>query len=321
MAYEPRDAARRRMLLKKAIFGGTGGMNPEGPGAHRHVVTGTVLDASPHILVIANDAGVEERFALTDTTSAWRGAAVPPASLNPGCRIVLRRHEHRLAVDRIWADIGRVTGTIVERTGNMLLVDQGHTRGRVLLVFSGRSSGRILVRFPKLEPGYLIDVIGLRRGGAIEGLVPATSQPPYHSDHVPRAALVRGHVPDAISGSASWHEPVEDPPGLPGAAYPALDPMSGCEPGAGPCDSAVSCARLPYLSIGSTLVVRNDCTGASGAIRVTACGSAASRFCDRCLTCGMSPRGRIVELTMTSFVELGGELHNGCFNTTIRVGG
>ncbi len=58
-------------------------MNPEGPGAPGHVVTGTVLDASPHILVIANDAGVEERFALTETTSAWRGAAVPPASLEP----------------------------------------------------------------------------------------------------------------------------------------------------------------------------------------------------------------------------------------------
>ncbi|HUK67652.1 MAG TPA: hypothetical protein VLW50_02685 [Streptosporangiaceae bacterium] len=321
MAYERRDVARRRMLLKKAIFSSTGGTGPETPRAPGHVVTGTVLDASPHILVIANEAGAEERFALKETTSAWRGAAVPPASLSPGCRIVLRRHGQRRVAERIWADIGRVTGTIVERTGNMLLVDQGHTRGRGLLVFSDRSSARILVRFPKLEPGYLIDVIGVRRGGAVEGLVPATSQPPYHSDHVPRAALVRGHVPDTISGSASWHEPIDDPPGLAGAAYPALDPSSGCEADAGPCDSAVSCARLPYLSIGSTLVVRNDCSGASGGVQVTACGSAASRFCDRCLTCGMSPRGRIVELTMASFVELGGDLHEGCFKTTIRIGG
>ena len=69
------------------------------------------------------------------------------------------------------------------------------------------------------------------------------------------------------------------------------------------------------------LLVTNDCSGDSGALQVTACGSAASRFCDRCLTCGISPRGRIVELTMASFVELGGELHKGCFNTTIRIGG
>ncbi len=52
-----------------------------------------------------------------------------------------------------------------------------------------------------------------------------------------------------------------------------------------------------------------------------ACGSTASHFCDRCLTCGMSPRGRIVDLTMASYVELGGELDKGCFNATITIGG
>ncbi|HKB31696.1 MAG TPA: hypothetical protein VKD26_12785, partial [Streptosporangiaceae bacterium] len=245
---------------------------------------------------------------------------VPPAALDPGSQVVLRRHGQRRVADRIWADIGRITGTIAERTGDTVLVDQGHTRGRGVLVFSGRSSGQIMVRFPKLEPGYLIDVIGLRRGGVVEALVPATSQPPYHSDHVPRAALLRGHVPEAISGTASWHEPADDPDGLPGAAYPALDPASGCGD-ATYCDAAVSCVRLPYLSIGSVLDVRNDCSGDFAAVGVTTCGSVASRFCDRCLTCGISPRGRIVELSMTSFVELGGELHEGCFNTTIRIGG
>ena len=91
MAVEPRDAARRRMLLKKAIFGGTGGTDP-GASGHRHVVTGTVLDASPHILVIANEAGVEERFALMETHVgvARRGGAARLA--RPGCRVVLRRH-------------------------------------------------------------------------------------------------------------------------------------------------------------------------------------------------------------------------------------
>ena len=207
MAHQPRDAARRRLLLKNAVFGGAGSADPEAPRAPGRVITGTVLDASPHILVVATEAGAEERFALMDTTSAWRGGATPPASLHPGCQVVLRRHGQRRVADRIWADIGRVTGTIVERTGNTLLVDQGHTRGRGVLVLSSRSSGRILVRFPKLEPGYLIDVIGVRRGGIVEGLVPATSQPPYHSNHVPRAALVRGHVPEAISGSAAGTNP------------------------------------------------------------------------------------------------------------------
>jgi len=68
------------------------------------------------------------------------------------------------------------------------------------------------------------------------------------------------------------------------------------------------------------LQIRNDCSGVSGAVQVTACGSAASRFCDRCATCGISPRGRVAELTMASFVEFGGELQHGCFNATIRIG-
>jgi hypothetical protein len=126
-------------------------------------------------------------------------------------------------------------------------------------------------------------------------------------------------VPEAISGSASWHEPVEDPAEQRGTCYPALDPESGCGPDAGACDAAVSCARLPYLSIGTELLIHNDCSGWSGAVMVTGCGSAASRFCDRCLACGISPRGRIADLTMTSFAELGGELQAGCFNATVRV--
>ncbi len=341
MAYQPRDVARHRLLLKRAVFGDIGNTPPTTQPPC--VVTGTLLDASPHILVVGSGAdtgacfgagpgagsgtgsgsgsGSEERFVLMDNTAAWFGKRTAPAALRPGQRVVVRRFGHGQVADRIWADIGRVTGTILERTGNELLVDQGHTRGRGIVALSPSGSDRIRVRFPKLEPGYLIDVIGLRRGGLLEGRLPATSQPPYHSSQVPRAALVRGHLPETISGSASWHEPGEEPDGLPGTAYPALDPPSGCGGDNAPCDTSVSCSRLPYLSIGSLLLIRNDCSGRSRAVQVIECGSTASRFCDRCLDCGISPRGRVADLTITSFVELGGELHKGCFNATISIGG
>jgi hypothetical protein len=283
------------------------------------VVTGTVLDASPHILSVAADRGSEERFVLTAATPVWRGGPIQPTALRRGQRVVVRRRGCGPVADRVWADIGRVCGTIVERSADTMLVDQGHGRGRAVLILRPGSSGRILVRFPRLAPGYLVDVIGLRRGGVLDGLTPATSQPPYHGSQVPRAAPLRGGVPEAISGSASWHEPVEDPAEQRGTCYPALDPESGCGPDAGACDAAVSCARLPYLSIGTELLIHNDCSGWSGAVMVTGCGSAASRFCDRCLACGISPRGRIADLTMTSFAELGGELQAGCFNATVRV--
>jgi hypothetical protein len=77
---------------------------------------------------------------------------------------------------------------------------------------------------------------------------------------------------------------------------------------------------MPYLAVGSMLTVHNQCTGFSRVLPVTGCGAAARLFGDRCLTCGTSPRGRIADLTMASFVSLGGDLEKGCFNATIAIG-
>ena len=77
---------------------------------------------------------------------------------------------------------------------------------------------------------------------------------------------------------------------------------------------------MPYLAIGSVLRVRNDCTGKDCLVPVTGCASIARLFNDRCVTCGTSPRGRIADLTLASFIALGGELERGCFNATITIG-
>jgi hypothetical protein len=77
---------------------------------------------------------------------------------------------------------------------------------------------------------------------------------------------------------------------------------------------------MPYLAIGSVLRVRNDCTDKACLVPVTGCASVARLFNDRCVTCGTSPRGRIADLTMASFVALGGELDRSCFNATITIG-
>jgi hypothetical protein len=238
-------------------------------------------------------------------------------------------------IERIWAEAGRVTGTIIERNGPAsLLVDEGPAKGRRIVLLGAGASGRIQVRFPRLEPGYLIDVIGLRHDGFLQALVPATAQPPYRAASPPAPPLVSGHIPDPISGTAVWHEPGEEPTGLLGLAYPALDPETMCErepPHQVSCEGDLhavdphavgpGCVRLPYLSIGSTLGLRNDCTGRTRLLPVTGCGATARLFCDRCVQCGTSQRGRIADLTMAAFVELGGDLENGCFNATMTIGG
>src|ERR1700761_4684114 len=388
-AISPARFARRRRF-KAALFGSpdrreddlaSHGAYPVNSSA-THAVIGTVLDVSPHILVLQTAAG-EERLTLAASTTAWRGGPVAPAALKQGDRAIVKRNYVRNTVaDRIWAEIGRVTGTIVERDAGTLLVDEGTEQGRKILVIPEQASGRIQVRFPRLQPGYLVDVIGLRRPGFVEGLIPATSQPPYRAAQPPSPPLVSGHIPNTISGTATWHEPGEEPEDLLGVAYPALDPETGCEghslsrvreepnpaadPGRGhtgrhtraslarsgaagpdskhpgaagghghfvsaahhadqfavdPHEVGPGCVQLPYLSIGSLLQIRNDCAQRSRELPVTSCGAPARLFCDRCVPCGTSPRGRVADLTMSAFVDLGGELDRGCFNATILIGG
>jgi hypothetical protein len=172
-----------------------------------------------------------------------------------------------------------------------------------------------------------VDIIGLRRDGELVGMIPATSQPAYPADRLPPPAVVSGHVTDFVSGhvtgfvsgSATWHEPRDEPPVTLGVAYPAIDPESGCaEELAGAPRQGY--ARMPYLAIGSMLRISNNCTGADCLVPVTGCATIARLFNDRCVTCGTSPRGRIADLTMASFIALGGELERGCFNATITIG-
>ena len=331
----------RRRLLKSAVFRPQAELAPSGWGADAagpaaddagrqrvgfadafqlpRTVSGTILDVSPHVLILG-EGDREQRFALTPDAVAWRGTQLEPAALLQDDRAVVRLHPlGRNVADRIWANIGRVTGIITERSGNQLLVDEGATRGTEVIALQPRSLGRIQVRFPTLEPGYLVDIIGVRHRGEFIGMIPATSQPAYPAHRLPAPPLVSGHVPDSIAGSATWHEPRDEPPGILGVSYPALDPETGCAE-----DLAAGMrpgyARMPFLAIGSVLRISNDCTGRSCLIPVTGCTPIGRLFNDRCVTCGTSPRGRVADLTLASFIALGGELERGCFNATITIG-
>jgi hypothetical protein len=336
----------RRALLKAAVLGHRDepehshlGMAYDDAGAATralvHTVTGWILDVSPHILVLRTDRG-EERFPRAASARAWRGGPVSPAALRQGDRAIARRKSPGgPVVDRIWAEIGRVAGAIVEREGPArLLVDEGPAKGRKIVIIAAEATDRIQVRFPRLEPGYLIDVIGLKHEGFLQAWIPATSQPPYPAGRAPAPPLVSGPVPNPVSGSAVWHDQGEEPEGLLGLAYPALDPETNCERSGSaqptcsgdlravdPHATGPGCVRLPYLSVGSLLWLRNDCAGRTRQLSVTGCGATARLFCDRCVTCGTSRKGRIADLTMAAFVELGGELEAGCFDATMMIGG
>ena len=122
----------RRSLLRAAVLG-----RRDEPG-HPHAaaaedaevattaliytVTGRILDVSPHVLVLRTERG-EQRFPLAASTQAWRGSRLPAAALKQAdYAIVRRQHARGPVVDRIWAQAGRVTGTVIEREGAATLL-------------------------------------------------------------------------------------------------------------------------------------------------------------------------------------------------------
>ncbi|MEW9531897.1 hypothetical protein [Microbispora sp. NPDC049125] len=309
-----RTVDRRRMLAAAAL-----GRELEPPkltpgdGVTLTALSGRLLDISPHLIIIEDDAGVERRLVIAPWATAWRGTGMPPADLPLGARVVIRAVRSGAVAERIWADATRITGTIREVGGKRDLtveVDGGPHRRTRTVVIPYRYSGRIRVRHPQLEPGYLFDAIGLLDHGTPLAHIPATSQPPYRASAVPPPPPAYRGMQSKISGTAVWADLDE-----PGVAYPMLETAdTGCG------DAGVSCTGLPYLALGSMLYVRNVCDGRSCALPVVACGCVAGRFCDRCLECGTSPRGRIVELAPTTYVELGGDLTKGCFNARVGLG-
>jgi hypothetical protein len=305
------------------------------------VVTGILTEVTPNAIVVARPGG-EEFVALSPSTVTWLGAKVSPTALRAGDPVIVRRRTHRLAPDagpaqaeddrpaasiaeRIWARIGRVAGEITEVRGRELVVDTGqHGCEPERVVIAEASLRHVQVRFPQLTPGYLIDVIGTRRSdGHLLAVTPATAQPPYLAAHPPAAPPTDAYGDGPISGSAVWHEAGNEPADLLGVGYAALDPETegpAASPGL-PADPHEPCARLPYLSLGSAVRVRNECTDRAAVLPITSCSASARLFCDRCVKCGTSPRARVADLTMAAFVELGGNLEDGCFNATLTLAG
>ncbi|MFI6602974.1 hypothetical protein ACIBHX_42580 [Nonomuraea sp. NPDC050536] len=311
-------SVERRRLLAAAALGrelGTPGPDPES-GDPLHAVTGEILDISPHLAIVETPDGMEERLVIAPWAKAWNGRDAAPADIAVGSMVIMRALREGRVVERIWADTTRITGTILSIEGRRDLsveLDCGPHRGRRTVVIPYRATGRIRVRHPQFEPGYLFDAIGVRQAGGSLALLPATSQPAYPARAVPGPPPAYAGLQPRISGTAIWSDSFDEEEH--GAAYPMVERSdAGCP------DAEVSCAGLPYLAIGSLLQVRNTCTDRAANVPVVACGCLAGRFCDRCVECGTSPRGRIVELSPTVYVELGGDLLKGCFNAQIGLG-
>jgi hypothetical protein len=321
----------RRALLRDAVFDGRDReLLPRRPASARSVVTGVIVDVYQEAVVVHGQYGVQV-VGLSPSTITWLGARAAASALRRGDWVIVRRRatSPRSAIpsvaERIWARIGRATGAIVAAEGLELLVNTGrHDRAPQRVVLAAPALRQIQVRFPRLEPGYLLDVIGTRHGDYLLAVAPATAQPPHRAGQVPGPPAANRRFRAPLSGTAVWHEPDDGQADSFGLAYPALDPDTDGHPGGHPRgrpSGGPGCVRLPYLSLGGIVRVRNECAGREALLPVTGDAVMARQFCDRCMECDTSSRGRLADLTMAAFVELGGDLERGCFNATLTVAG
>ncbi|WP_308286916.1 hypothetical protein [Actinomadura parmotrematis] len=274
-----------------------------------------MLDASPHLLVLHTADG-ERRLAMTGETSVRHGGLSGGlAALTAGCSVVVRQAPQGPAAERLWVEPARIAGTILACGRGTVEVEMGPHRGRATVVVPPAARGPVQVRHPRLEPGFLFDAICVRTPDGPRAVRPGTPQPAHRAGR-PAAASRSAPAAELVQGTVTWFGDCVSAPGR-GAAYPAVDP----EGDAGGCAAAPrGCVPLPYLSLGSEIGVHNECGGHEGTVPVTECGCAAARWCDRCVECGTSPRGRLAELTPEAFVALGGDLEKGCFNAVLRPG-
>lgn len=104
--------------------------------AHR-AVSGTIVDASPHLLVlnVSADGGEKEiRLPMTPMSSIWHGGRSGLHALRAGRQAIVRRAADGPGIERVWVDIERVTGTILAYGRQTVEVDAGPHRGRTQVV-------------------------------------------------------------------------------------------------------------------------------------------------------------------------------------------
>ena len=211
MPTPTRDLVLRRRRLREAALGERTPEQFDAGARPLRGVEGTVVEASPHLLVLVAPDGSEVRVPVSASAFVWHGGKAGMSAVRPGRDVIVRPSGGGgLTAERIWVDITRVTGTIARRTSRVLEVDAGRHRRRTTLIIPAESLARVQVRHPLLEPGSLIDVIGVRRGGRDPRPAPGDQLAPAgHARRSPVVGRRSGTVPRIMRGTATWYDRAE----------------------------------------------------------------------------------------------------------------
>src|SRR5437879_5033003 len=106
-----RDLVLRRRRLRAAVLGGRPPEHLDADARPLRGIEGSVIEASPHLLVLAAPDGSEVRVPISADASIWHGGRAGLSALRPGRDVIIRPTAGGgLAAERIWVDITRVTG-------------------------------------------------------------------------------------------------------------------------------------------------------------------------------------------------------------------
>ena len=270
-----------------------------------------------------------EFFALSPSTVTWLGARTSPSALRAGDPVIIRHRDRADAATRRRAAASPSAsgpGSAGSRARSSRRTDgsswstRGSTAGapqRVVIAAARRAPG----------PGALPQA-GTRlparrhrhpaRRRHLLAVAPATAQPPYRAGHPPAAAPGRRPLPapDQRNGGLARARR-RAAPACSGSATPrSTRRPTAPQPGRrrhGVRPAAVPVARQRRARQQRVRRPRGRAAGHE----LTAPWR--RQFCDRCVECGTSPKGRVADLTMAAFVELGGNLEDGCFNATLTL--
>lgn len=340
----------RRQLLKGAALGLTAG----GVGGFAHASQATAQDSSKefeitggelvdagHGVIEMKDGGAARRFSLTGETSVWKGGESLPPALKEGDDLMVKVRPSDDVALRVWANLWRVEGTVVEasRSGYIIRPTDLHNRkDEVALeladgaLFSDYTSeGKVSRR--DLTRGATVDAIGERLpGGDMRatllyvhdtggGNEPAGSEP-----EVTSAATYTYY------GYATWFYCGN------GAGACGTCRTSNSNQGAWPnlssgcsccsyycCNCSQGCENQLRLYCGSRTIVQSACDGRKRRVYIADCGPKQSDPCGssdlcgrRCSDCG-GYYNPVIDRSSPTFAAFYDPAYRGCFSCNVSV--
>ena len=318
------------------------------PAGTVEVLTGILVERQADRLILAHADKLWQIIVDTSTT-LWKGGERELDALQIGDEIMARgwgeAGTSTLRALRLWANLTRVHGIVVETSNSYWRVRGGQRHGeeeeyeitwRSLpqrMDFHGGDPSPEAVL--DIREGDFVDIIGESLGPHVVNATRVARIPPgmkeplssYPQEAV-RIIRTQGSCTYVYQGHARWFNCSAgagrcrtcDPANSAQAAWPAMDRCGSCAWNC--CDCSRGCRNQVYLACGYSVMVKDLCTGTARQITIVDCGPNQVQYCTA--GCGWPDCLRystpIIDLTRPTFAWFGYDpAQRGCFSCEVRV--